>query len=378
MAARIDSALSAPDSKVQIKAIPKDDSMIRLTLASSLLALLAACGDGQPLFDENGTDPTDTTDTTDTTEGDGGDIDTDGATPPLPGTDAPSPDAGIFRYEDRNGNGGGLVTDVSYDAANDTFTVDNLGFDGANTYQRVDAPLNTLGVTRVFAADEVVEDTLTGKPVEQIIPYRALYGVSDNQVDGEPRTSFAIVRTGGYSDYGFGGYVYERNGGVVIPTEGQATFSGQYAGLRVYDNQTGLEYTTGNMSMDFDFDDFNANDAVKGRVTDRRAINQDGTAVALRTSDGQLLMPDIGWIIQEGSSSLNENGEITSDVFNLRLDPTTGVPVVYESGTFYGVLAGDATSGDGGEIVGIITVESDDPRSEGVTVQETGGAILYR
>lgn len=65
--------------------------MIRLTLASSLLALLAACGDGQPLFDENGTDPTDTTDTTDTTEGDGGDIDTDGATPPLPGTDAPSP-----------------------------------------------------------------------------------------------------------------------------------------------------------------------------------------------------------------------------------------------------------------------------------------------
>lgn len=352
--------------------------MIRLTLASSLLALLAACGDGQPLFDENGTDPTDTTDTTDTTEGDGGDIDTDGATPPLPGTDAPSPDNGIFRYEDRNDKGGGLVTDVSYDAANDTFTVDNLGFDGANTYQRVDAPLNTLGVTRVFAADEVVEDTLTGKPVEQIIPYRALYGVSDNQVDGEPRTSFAIVRTGGYSDYGLGGYVYERNGGVVIPTEGQATFSGQYAGLRVYDNQTGLEYTTGNMSMDFDFDDFNANDAVKGRVTDRRAINQDGTAVALRSSDGQLLMPDIAWVIQEGSASLNGNGEITSDVFNLRIDPTSGAPVVYESGTFYGVLAGDATSGDGGEIVGIITVESDDPRNEGVTVQETGGAILYR
>ncbi|UTH49021.1 hypothetical protein KBW81_04275 [Loktanella salsilacus] len=353
--------------------------MIRLTLASSLLALLAACGDGQPLFDENGTDPTDTTDTTDPTDtdGDGGDIDTDGATPPLPGTDAPSPDNGIFRYEDRNDKGGGLVTDVSYDAANDTFTVDNLGFDGANTYQRVDAPLNTLGVTRVFAADEVVEDTLTGKPVEQIIPYRALYGVSDNQVDGEPRTSFAIVRTGGYREYGFGGYVYERNGGVVIPTEGQATFSGQYAGLRVFDNATGLEYTTGNMSMDFDFDDFNANDAVKGQITDRRAINQDGTAVALRTADGQLLLPNINWVIQEGSPSLNENGEITSEVVNTRLNDS-GAPETYESGTFYGVLAGDATRGDGGEIVGIITIESTDPRYEGITAQETGGAILYR
>jgi hypothetical protein len=342
--------------------------MIRLTLAGTALAFLTACGDGQPFPEGGATAGT----PTDTTTGDGGDINTDGATPPLPGTDAPSPDAGIFRYEARVGLGRGLVTDVSYDAANDTFTVDNLGFDGANTYQRNDAPLQTLGAARVFAADTVVNDTLTGKPVSQIIPYRALYGVSTNTVDGEPRTSFAIVRTGGYIPYGFGGYVYERNGGVVIPTTGQATFAGPYAGLRVFENTLGLEYTTGNMSMDFDFEDFNANDAVKGRITDRRAIDQDGTVVALRTADGQLLLPDVSWVIQEGSASLSENGEITSEVFTIRNAE------IYESGTFNGIMAGDTTQGQGGEIVGIITMESEDPRTDGVTALETGGAILYR
>jgi hypothetical protein len=292
--------------------------MIRLTLAGTALALLTACGDGQP-FPEVGA--------------------------PLPGTEAPSPDAGIFRYEDS-----GLVTDVSYNAANDTFTVDNLGFDGANTYQRIDVPLLNLGTTRVFAADAMVNDPLTGEPISQIIPYRALYGASRNQVDGEARTSFAIVRN---PSYGSGGFVYERNGGVVIPTTGQATFAGQYAGVRVSDNPNYLEYTTGNMSMDIDFEDFNANDAVKGRITDRRAIIENGDAVTL--------LPNVEWIIGL-SSALNENGEITSDVYSTD-----------ETGTFNGILAGDTTKGQGGEIVGIITLNSNDS-----TVQETGGAILYR
>ena len=51
---------------------------------------------------------------------------------------------------------------------------------------------------------------------------------------------------------------------------------------------------------------------------------------------------------------------------------------VYEFGTYYGVIAGDTTTNPGGEIVGVIVVESDDPRYQGVTAQETGGFILYR
>ncbi len=43
------------------------------------------------------------------------------------------------------------------------------------------------------------------------------------------------------------------------------------------------------------------------------------------------------------------------------------------------MIAGDATDpSDGGEIVGVIVIESEDPRYEGVTAQETGGFILYR
>ena len=298
--------------------------MIHLTLSGMALASLSDCGDGQP-FPE--------------------------VAAPLPGTEAPSTNAGIFRYENS-----GLVTDVSYNAANYTFTVDNLGFDGASTYQSADVPLLNLGTTRVFAADAVVNDPLTGEPISQINPYRALYGDSRNQVDGEARTSFAIVRN---PSYGSGGFVYERNGGVVIPTTGQAKLTGQYAGVCVSDNPNYLEYTTGNMSMDIEFEGFNANDAndandaVKGRITDRRATIENGDAVTM--------LPNVERIIGL-SSALTENGEITSDVYSTD-----------ETGTFNGILAGDTTKSQGGEIVGIITLNSNDS-----TVWETGGAILYR
>lgn len=353
--------------------------MIRIMLASSALALLGACGDGQPFPEPatTGGTTTDTTNTTDTTAGDGGTLDTGGATPPPPGTDSPEPDKAIFRYEAANGSGGGLVTDVSYNKANDTFTVDNLGFDGANVYKRNAAPLNTLGVTRVFAADGSVDDFLTGKPVGQVVPYRALYGVSKFQVDGEPRTSFAVVRTGGYVDYGFGGYVYERNGGVTIPTTGQATFTGDYAGMRVFQARGGMEYTTGDMTVDIDFEDFNANDAVKGRITNRRAFDENGVAVTLSTADGQLQLPTVLFVIQEGATSLDANGEIQANMSSTIVN-AEGALETYETGTFNGIMAGDTRNGQGGEIVGVITLESDDPRWDGVKAQETGGVILYR
>ncbi len=50
----------------------------------------------------------------------------------------------------------------------------------------------------------------------------------------------------------------------------------------------------------------------------------------------------------------------------------------YEEGFYYGIIAGDKTSGGGGEIVAILVFESDDPRYDNVSVQETGGFILLR
>ena len=349
--------------------------MIRSTLAVTALLLLTACGDGQPLFD----DPTTETPSTGGTDGTGGTggIGTDGATPPLPGTVSPSAQTGIFRYEQAESGGGGLVQDVRYNAANDTFTVDGIGFDGNNVYQRLSGPLRTVGTARVFGAASAVRDPLTGKPVSQVTPYRALYGVSKNRTAGEPTTSYAIVRTGGYVDYGFGGFVYQRQGGVKLPSTGQATFKGDYSGVRVFDARGGLEYTTGDMSVQIDFDDFDANDAVRGRLTNRTAIDQNGTAIPLSRDEGSLQLPDVFWVIQAGAPSLNSNGELTGSLQSAILN-ADGALETYETGKFYGVVAGDATTLPGGEIAGVVVLESADPRYEGVNVQETGGVILYR
>ena len=336
------------------------------------LGLLAACGDGQPLFDDG-------TDTGGDDDGSGGDDDGDLDTGPdlPPGTEDPSADDGILRYEARDDVGGGYVTDVSYNAANDTFTVDNLAFDGTNVYQRGDA-VSSMNGFAVYEADYFAEDSLTGNPIQQFVPYRALLGLSDNTVGDEARTSFAIVRTGGYIGYGFGGFIYERNGEVVLPTSGQAIFTGDYAGMRVFNNAGGLEYTRGDMEVAIDFDDFNSGAAVGGFIHNREAFDVNGNPIPLGTGDGQLQLPIITFVVQEGVSVLNENGEMSGELTSTIINDS-GALELYETGTYYGILAGDATDlADGGELVGVIVIESDDPRYEGVTAQETGGFILYR
>jgi hypothetical protein len=203
--------------------------------------------------------------------------------------------------------------------------------------------------------------------------------VSTNTADGEPRTSFAIVRTGGYVGYGFGGFVYERNGEVVLPElgAGQAVFRGDYAGMRVFDGIGGLEFTRGDMEIAIDFNDFNANEAVQGLLSNRRAFDINGASILLGTGDDDLQLPDLPFVIQEGAQSLNDNGELSGEVANSIVD-SSGTVSEYETGTYYGIIAGDTTdAGDGGEIVGVLVFESTDPRFD-VTVQETGGFIVYR
>ena len=344
--------------------------MTRILTSMTFLAFLAACGDGQPFFGEDAssaTDGSDLTENEDDTEGDGGSID---AGTLLAGTDSPTDTGGIFRFETDKASGGGHVQDVSYDAETDTFMVDNLAFDGENVYQR-GVLVDSLRSYAVFEADEITPDFLTTNPVEQIVPYRAVLGVSTNLVDGEPRTSFAIVRTGGYVGYGFGGFVYERSGPVVLPTTGQATFSGDYGGVQVYTDLAGLRYVTGDMTLDIDFEDFNANDGIKGRITNRQVFFENGGV------DNAAVLSDVGWTIVEGVDTLTENGEIVSNVFSTILGDSDQL-VTYFSGTFNGIVAGDTLDiDDGGEIVGVITMVAEDKDRE-ISIQETGGAILYR
>ncbi|EAR51414.1 hypothetical protein OG2516_15659 [Oceanicola granulosus HTCC2516] len=365
--------------------------MKQLLIAASALAILSSCGDGQPFFDDEeiGEDTAsedasgDDTDTPDGV-GDAGDadgedagVDADAARLP-PSADDPSPDSGIVRFEADSGNGGGLLTEpVVYDPETDSFYIDNLAFDGPNTYARGEAVASMNGYA-VYEAEAIHTDSLTGDPINQLTPYRAIVGFSDNTVGrggGEraPRTSFAIVRTGGYLDYGFGGFVYQREGGFEVPETGQAIYTGDYAGMRVFSGQGGLEYTEGDARMAIDFEDFNTNQGVRARVTNRNAYDVNGNIVS-GSGEGQLPMPDLILTVEQGEGGgFDANGEYAGTIFSI-----DGAGDEYETGEFYAVLAGDATDADdGGEIVGVLVVESTDPRSD-ATAQETGGFILYR
>lgn len=323
--------------------------MIRPLLLLGLLASVSACGDGEPLFDDETPPP------------DNGEL--------PPGTENPTAESSIERHEEDDDQGGGFVQNVRYNAANDTFFVDNLAFDGDNVYSRDDAVPRLAGY-RVFAGDETARDPSDGDEVEQF-QYRAIYGRSRNETgDGRPVTEFAIVRTGSYLDFGFGGFVYERSGGVDLPTSGQATYAGDYAGIRVFDGRAGLEYTTGEARISIDFRDFNEGEGVQGQITDRRAFDVNGNEIQSGGEDG-LPLPDL--IFDVGPGTITEAGEMSNGIRST-LAGEDGAIEEYEAGTYYAIVAGDNAD----EIVGIVVVESEDPRFEGVTAQETGGFIVYR
>ena len=123
------------------------------------------------------TTPTvDTTDPATVTTDTGTAIETD--TNRLPGTVNPSSASSIFRTEDRSAedDGVGYAEGFAYDSESDTFTVDNLAFDGDRPYTVVlDENDNRLGIGpfTVFQAPSTAADTLTSESVNQF-SYRAL------------------------------------------------------------------------------------------------------------------------------------------------------------------------------------------------------------
>lgn len=357
--------------------------MIR-QISTATLLLLAACGDGQPfVFDEEPIE-----EEAEEEEADGGAIDGDGSPPPgTAGPDANADDS-ILRSEAQD-DLGGYVTQVSYNAASDSFTVDNIPFDGDRPYERQQnfdrlgrfALYNSIGRFEDDGSlpDTVVRDPATGAPIDQF-DYRAIYGVSETRirVDGrsQPRTRFAIVRTGSYADYGFGGFIYERNGAVEIPQSGQAVFAGEYAGLRTFQGQDDIEYAHGDVQIAVDFADFDDGDGVRGTIFNRSIYDDEGRLQPMRegdvgpADDDALVAPPLVFTVSPGTT--RGNGEIAGTLRSQRRLEDGGTET-FEDGTFMGIIAGEAE-----EIVGIVVVESQDPRKQDVTVQETGGFIVYR
>lgn len=307
------------------------------------------------------------------------DGDTDDDRPPvLPGTGTTGAGTPITRYEDRNeNNGNGYATAITYDQGTDTFSVDNLAFDGENLYARQNTQSWNLGPYRFYEASREVSDPLF--PTRRIgqFDHRLLAGVS-----ATGRTDFAIVRTGAYSGYGFGGFVMRRHEGVTLPTSGQAGYNGAYAAIQDFNGRSGLRYVTGEAAVAIDFNDFNAGNAVRGQITDRQIYTVDGTnitaqvigALNTRYNGTMTELPVLSFRV--GPGSIDATGEIRGYLDSFIVDASGAQPTVatYETGTYYALVSGP----DADEIVGIIVVESGDPALTGVTVRETGGFVVYR
>jgi len=350
--------------------------MTRFLAFFLVIASLAGCIDGTNPFDpeeemeattEGGDAPDGDADPEDPVEP----IDSD--TTSLPGTVNPSATDAIVRREARSdgSSGDGYAESVSYDSATDTFSVDNLAFDGTTGYTAVrneDGTRFGLGPFSVFESQATAIDGLTLVTVNQL-NHRALYAIGP---DGD--TSIAIVRTGAYINYGFGGFIYQRDGDVSLPTSGQALYRNSdpsvpnYAGLRDFDSRSGLEYVTGEIEVAIDFDDFNDGAAVRGNVLNRRVYNLAGDEITQDILDaygsGITAIPTLTFEI--GAGVLDTNGELKGTVFGQ--EPSS------ETGDYYAILSGT----DARTITGVIVVTSLDPREDFGTVRETGGFFAVR
>jgi hypothetical protein len=380
-------------------------SMTRIFFLILCLGFVAACdGGGGDVLQAPTTDGTDGD-----TDGDGTTdetpISSDRGTPDLPpGTTNPTPNSQIVRREEQDEEtGGGYATNISYlnDEGQDEFFVDNIAFDGNNVYTRGDPVTGVaqLGSFAVYEGAESTEDPVTGTTL-RTFTYRAIYGRSTTG-----QTEFAIVRSGSYVDYGFGGFVYQRNGfdddgnevRLVLPDEGDASYTGDYAGIRVFTGRGGLEYVEGDAEMIVDFKDFNdGNRGVALFVSNRRLYDINGTEITREyldalgrgdeaddgtttrslvldtDADGNPVLPRIRPVISPDDA--DSNGEIASEIFEIA-EFDNGETIESGEGTYYAIISGE----DAGEIVGVLVMTGNDPRyDDSTTYQETGGFIVYR
>ena len=374
--------------------------MTRFLVSFALAASLAGCIDGTNPFDEEKTEATTaTTQTTTTTPA----ATTPAATTPtetpatdtgtpivssvatLPGTANPTSRTSIFRSEAKTEGGDGFAKGFVYDSANDTFTVDNIAFDGDKPYTAV---LRDDGVTKVgmgpfsvFEAPATATDQLTQATINQLYGYRALYAIGPG---GD--TSIAIVRNGAYIPYGYGGYVFQRDGDVTLPTSGQAFYTGtnNYGGLRDFEGRGGLEYVKGDIQVAIDFDDFNDGAGVNGVVLNRQVydLTQVQTTPTLANPDPGNITQDIldaigGGVtalpvlrFKIGVGALDANGELTGEVFSTDADGSG----TFEDGNYYAILSGDNAN----TVTGIIVVTGTDPRYSNTKFRETAGFFAER
>lgn len=104
--------------------------MFRHVFSVSALALIVGCNGTNPFFDTEASIP---------------DVIGDVELPPEAELPPTATTGSILRYEERNDVGGGYAESVAYNG-DDTFSVDNIAFDGLNLYNL--STLTTQGGTQ--------------------------------------------------------------------------------------------------------------------------------------------------------------------------------------------------------------------------------------
>ena len=357
--------------------------MKKFIVALAAGAVVSACG-GNPFTEDSSGSGSGTGTGTGTGSGTGTGI-TSGTDVP-PGTSTPTPNDGIARSEptstESGKEGNGFARNIVYDPVNDEFSVDNLGFDGDNIYTRVTGTNFATNVSdyAIYEAAAQYPDSQTGNPVDQFT-HRAIYGVS-----ATTGNKFAIVRTGSYIPYGFGGFVYQREGGVTLPSTGQAVYTGRSQGIRDKNGAGGLQYTNADITIAIDFDDFDdttgtRGDAVSGTISNRRIFDLDGNDITstvvgsiradLNLTAAQLPgIPDALFTV--GPGNLDENGELLGEITSTYVNSNNQTQI-FEEGNYYAIVSG----ANADEIVGVFVLETTvDPSAD--QVRDTSGFIAVR
>tara|TARA_B110000879_G_scaffold129425_1_gene170116 strand:+ start:394 stop:867 length:474 start_codon:yes stop_codon:yes gene_type:complete len=155
---------------------------------------------------------------------------------------------------------------------------------------------------------------------------------------------------------------------VTLPAQLQAAYSGSAAGIRDFNTKGGLQYTTSDVSIDIDIDDFYTGAGVKGQVTNRKVFDLNGVdvtaEVAEEASTGAKTLPRAVFTVGPGvlAASGDVVGEITST-----FTAADGSTTAYEAGNYYAVVSG----ANANKIVGVFVLEANSAR-------ETSGFIVYR
>jgi len=181
---------------------------------------------------------------------------------------------------------------------------------------------------------------------------------------------FAIVRTGAYVDYGFGGFIYTRTGGVSLPTSAKRAIAARSQAFAISKARAGLQYSRENIDITIDFDEFNDTTGTEMTADAIAAINDDADA-------NLTAIPTATFTV--GPGVLDDNGEVTSEVTSFFGD-NEGTAVALETGNYYAVMSDDRTDANvtDDQIVGVVVTTSTVGQPDGVTVRDTGGFIVAR